>query len=118
MIKGKSVEPFTCLQHQGLIVIDCSQIDRLLQESWNPIFAKYPEGENKAVEYHAAFSLAPGALIIPCLALLLTIFIMFCVKSLKIIPHPVWMDGGRMNLKIYLIVFYRHFSIFSTFVKK
>ena len=60
LIKGKSVEPFTCLQHQGRIITDRSQIDRLLQDSWNHIFAKYPEGENKAIDYHTAFSLLPG----------------------------------------------------------
>ena len=60
LVKGKSVEPFTCLQHQGRIITDRSQIDTLLQEAWNPIFAKYPEGENKAVDYHTAFPLTPG----------------------------------------------------------
>ena len=60
MIKGKSVEPFTCLQHQGRIVTDRSQIDTLLQHSWNPIFAKYPNGETKANDYHTLFSLSPG----------------------------------------------------------
>ena len=61
LVKGKFVEPFTCLQHEGNIVTDCKQIDRSLQEAWNPIFAKYPAGETKSDEYHAAFSLAPGS---------------------------------------------------------
>lgn len=39
---------------------DRSQIDRLLQESWNPIFARYPEGEDKAADYHTGVSLVPG----------------------------------------------------------
>ena len=43
LIKGKSVEPFTCLQHQGRIITDRSRIDALLQDSWRPIFAKYPD---------------------------------------------------------------------------
>lgn len=60
LVKGKSVEPFTCLQHQGRIVTDRSQIDRLLQEAWNPIFAIYPEGEDKAPDCHTTFSLVPG----------------------------------------------------------
>lgn len=60
LAKGKSVEPFTCLQHQGHIVTDRSQIDRLLQAAWTPIFARYPEGEDKATDYHTTFSLVPG----------------------------------------------------------
>ena len=60
LIKGKSVEPFTCLQHQGCIITDRSRIDTLLQDSWNPIFAKYPNGETKARDYYALFSLSPG----------------------------------------------------------
>ena len=60
LVKGKSVEPFTCLQHQGRIVTNRTQIDRLLQEAWNPIFERYPEGEGKAIDYHASFSLVPG----------------------------------------------------------
>ena len=60
LIKGKSVEPFTCLQHQGRIITDRSQIDTLLQDSWGPIFAKYPNGETKAQDYSALFSLTPG----------------------------------------------------------
>ena len=60
LVKGKSVEPFTCLQHQGRIVTNRTQIGRLLQEAWNPIFARYPQGEGKAIDYHTSFSLVPG----------------------------------------------------------
>lgn len=60
LVKGKSVEPFTCLQHQGRIVTDRSQIDQLLQEAWNPIFAEYRDGEDKATDYHTTFSFVPG----------------------------------------------------------
>ena len=55
LVKGKFVEPFTCLQHEGQIITDRSRIDTLLQTAWNPIFAKYPSGENKAHEYCADF---------------------------------------------------------------
>lgn len=60
LIKGKSVELFTCLQHQGRIITDRSHIDTLLQDSWRPIFAKYPNGETKSQDYSALFSLTPG----------------------------------------------------------
>ena len=60
LIKGKSVEPFTCLQHQGRIITDRSHIDTLLQDSWRPIFAKYPNGETKSQDYSALFSFTPG----------------------------------------------------------
>lgn len=57
LVKGKSVEPFTCLQHEGQIITDCARIDSLLQSAWSPIFSKYSAGENKAQDYSAEFLL-------------------------------------------------------------
>ena len=39
---------------------DRGRIDKLLQEAWNPIFAKYPTGETKAEEYNVAFTVLPS----------------------------------------------------------
>ena len=55
LVKGKFVEPFTCLQSEGQIINDRHHIDQLLQQAWNPIFAKYPTEENKASEYRHSF---------------------------------------------------------------
>ena len=59
LVKGKFVEPFTCLQHEGNIITDWGRIDKLLQEAWMPIFAKYPTGETKADDYNNACALTP-----------------------------------------------------------
>ena len=48
----------------------------------------------------------------------LTICIMSYGKSLKITLLPASMDGGHMNLRTYLIVYYLHFLIFFIFAKK
>ena len=55
LIKGKFVEPFTCLQTENGLITDRTQIDALLQTAWNPIFAKYPTPEDKASEYRNSF---------------------------------------------------------------
>ena len=55
LIKGKFVEPFTCLQTENGLITDRTQIDALLQAAWNPIFAKYPTPEDKASEYRNSF---------------------------------------------------------------
>ena len=55
LVKGKPVEPFTYLCHNGHHVTDRKQIDHILQESWHPIFTKYPTRETKAHEYRASF---------------------------------------------------------------
>ena len=55
LVKGKFVEPFTCLQSEGQLINDRQHIDQLLQQAWNPIFAKYPTEENKASEYRHSF---------------------------------------------------------------
>ena len=55
LVKGKFVEPFTCLQTDTGLVTDRHHIDSLLQQAWNPIFAKYPEDEHKADDYRQNF---------------------------------------------------------------
>ena len=55
LIKGKFVEPFTCLQTDTGLITDRTHIDTLLQQAWNPIFAKYPAPEDKAREYRQSF---------------------------------------------------------------
>ena len=55
LVKGKFVEPFTCLQSEGQLVTDRQQIDQLLQHAWNSIFAKYGTDENKADDYRNSF---------------------------------------------------------------
>ena len=55
LVKGKFVEPFTCLYHEGTFITDRADIDLALQQAWNPIFAKYTDGENKAQEYRTSF---------------------------------------------------------------
>ena len=55
LIKGKFVEPFTCLQTDNGLITDRAQIDILLQQAWSPIFAKYTTPEDKASEYRNSF---------------------------------------------------------------
>ena len=55
LVKGKSVEPFTYLLHNGNVVTDRQQIDVLLQEAWKPIFVKYPTSESKGSSYRQTF---------------------------------------------------------------
>ena len=55
LVKGKFVEPFTCLQTEAGLISDRHHIDTLLQQAWNPIFAKYPTPENKAHDYRQSF---------------------------------------------------------------
>ena len=54
---------YTTLAHLGRFIAqegDSPRWAHLLQEAWTPIFAKYPEGEDKATDYHTTFSLIPG----------------------------------------------------------
>ena len=55
LVKGKFVEHFTCLQTETGLITDRQHIDNLLQQAWNPIFAKYPTPEDKASEYRQSF---------------------------------------------------------------
>ena len=55
LVKGKFVERFTSLYHEGNFITDRHDIDQTLQQAWNPIFAKYNDVENKAQEYRTSF---------------------------------------------------------------
>ncbi len=112
LVKGKFVEPFTCLQHEGELITDRQHIDQLLQRAWNPIFAKYVVPETKADEYRAAFyplssPFESAQFPKPSLDDLRCIL----TKKLKNNTDP-------MNLSVCQIVFFWHYWMFLTVAKE
>ncbi len=95
LIKGKFVEPFTCLQTDTGLITDRTHIDTLLQQAWNPIFAKYLASEDKAREYRQSFY--PSDSPFPSVAFpRLTLDDMHYVLSKKIKPSTATgLDGWR-----------------------
>ena len=107
LVKGKSVEPFTCLEQADELITDRQRIDCLIQEAWNLIFSKYEGPETKGTQYRHASTL--------CLALtplllslnpLWKISAILLLRNLSIILLLALMDGGHMSLNLFLAAFY------------
>ncbi len=110
LVKGKLVELFTCLQSEGRLSTDRHHIDQLLQQAWNPIFAKYPTDENKAAEYRNSFYPIESSFpTVPFPSLTLEDLRHVLSKKLKKILPPGLMDGGHLKLDNCLIAFFSPF---------